>query len=195
MLQFFGLCTWEMIFFFKFVRLLEAPIDSDYLQFYKGNTGSPCCEKDQKCLHSSRLLPSLILQFRVSELIAFLSIWHVIFHISSSHYIVAYSILRTASLWECGLLCLDHYYRPDVVGDLILPHSNFRPLPCLTPFWLVSYRTGWRWLPYLIHLIYPVEEVTSFSFLGIFLYFMSNHHMQWLEDSWPWSIHSTLLFL
>lgn len=73
-------------FSFEFFRLLIPPIDFDYLLFDKGNAGSPCCAKDQRCLHSSRLLPSLILQCRISELIAFSSIWHFIFHISSSDY-------------------------------------------------------------------------------------------------------------
>lgn len=87
--------TWEWLllliylgndFSFEFFRLLIPPIDFDYLLFDKGNTGSPCCAKDQRCLHSSRLLPPLILQCRISELIAFSSIWCFIFHISSSNY-------------------------------------------------------------------------------------------------------------
>lgn len=86
-------CEWLLLlvylgndFSFEFFRLLIPPIDFDYLLFDKGNTGSPCCAKDQRCFHSSRLLPSLILQCRISELIAFSSIWHFIFHISSSNY-------------------------------------------------------------------------------------------------------------
>ncbi len=84
-------------FSFEVFGLLMPSIDFDYLQFDKENAGSPCCAKDQRCLRSSRLLPSLILQCRISELIAFSSIWHFIFHISSSNYC---NILSFKASWS-----------------------------------------------------------------------------------------------
>lgn len=67
-------CALFFLLLLAFLSLHKTPIDFDYLLFYKGNRGGPRCARDQRVLLSSRLLPCLILQFKVWELIAFSSL-------------------------------------------------------------------------------------------------------------------------
>lgn len=154
-------------FSFEFFGLIMPPIDFDYLQFDKGNTGSPCCAKDQRCLHSSRLLPSLILQHRISELIAFYSIWHFIFHISLSNYCNILPLKARCSL-RIYPFCPGHYY-----NRLVTCNSNFQPLP-----WWIVFQLKWIGLSILLicFVLFFLFFLLLF-FYWHYKYFILNHHM------------------